>query len=115
MKYLLTFYTDNFIPEGAAGCARGPFIFIHKKYKDDYGLYKHELEHIKQGFLGLFIIHNLLYLLVPSYRLWAEVAAYKEQAKHYQDDRIPLFAAFIAEHYNLKITQQEAEKLLRRF
>ena len=113
MRWPLTFYTERFVPEGAGACARGPVIFIRPKYRGDFGIYKHELEHVKQSFIGLFIFHALLYLLVPEYRLWCEVQAYKEQAKHYTDDRIPKFAGYISKYYRLNISVEDVEKLLR--
>jgi hypothetical protein len=112
MTYPLTFYVNS-LPPGVSGRANGPIIRILKSRKGDEGLYQHELTHVKQAFLGLFIIHALLYKLLPEYRLWAEVQAYKKQAKYYPDDRIPLFAAAIATRYNLKISKENAEALLR--
>lgn len=113
MKYPFVFYAEFGVPEGAAGCARGPLVFIRPSHRDDRGILAHELCHVKQAFIGLFVAHALFYALVPKYRLWSEVEAYREQAKHYDDDRIPRFAKFIAEKYRLKISAEEAERLLR--
>ncbi len=107
------FYTNNFVPEGSAGCARGPFIFIRPQYRTDKGLLEHEKVHVGQAVRGLFIFHALLYLLSDKYKLNCEVEAYKEQAKHYEDDRTPQFAVFIADDYGLSITAKDALKLLR--
>jgi hypothetical protein len=112
MIYPLTFYVNS-LPPGVNGRANGPIIRILKSRKGDEGLYQHELTHVKQAFLGLFIVHALLYKFLPEYRLWAEVQAFKKQAEYYPDDRIPLFAAAIATRYNLKISKENAEKLLR--
>ena len=109
----MIFYTNFGIPSEHAACTRGPVIFIRPKYMGDAGLLAHERVHVRQWFEGFLLIHQVLYLLKPDYRLRCEVAAYKEQAKHYQDDRIPLFARFIAERYGLDISAAEAEKLLR--
>lgn len=57
-------------------------------------------------------VHSLLYLIFSKYKLLAEVAAYKEQLKYYKDDRSILFAEFISKRYGLKITTEEAHKLL---
>jgi len=114
MRWPLTFYTDRFIPKGSAGFETMGLIFIRPKYRDDYGLYRHELEHVKQTFRGLFFFDQFGYLLSKRYRLWSEVQAYHEQAKHYPDDRMPLFARFIADDYGLSITQEAALQLLRR-
>ena len=107
------FYTNFGVPKWAAGCARGPLIFIRPQYKGDAGLVAHEQVHVRQAFIGLFIVHAWLYLLSDRYKLWCEVAAYKEQAKHYADDRLPQFAGFISHNYGLSITHQEALKLLK--
>ena len=117
MKYPMTFYTDKFVPNNSAACMRligiFPVIFIRPKYKDDTGIYKHELEHVKQCFEHLLWGYVFSYKFSKKYRLWSEVEAYAEQAKHYTDDRIPKFAKFIALHYNLDITEEAAEKELR--
>ena len=111
MRWPLTLYVDS-LPQGRAGCANGPVIRILKAKRDDEGLYQHELMHVKQWFLTLGL-HSLLYLLVDEYKLWAEVAAYRKQATYYADDRRPLFAGFIAHHYDLRITPESALALLR--
>ncbi len=108
----LTFYTDKFIPAKFGGVCIGPVILIRPKYKDDVGLLRHEEEHRKQWThtLGL---HSLLYAVSRPYRQWAEVAAYREQLKHYPDDRSARFAEFLATKYNLRLTVDEALKLLK--
>ena len=113
MTYPLTFYVKCLAPNVGSE-ARGPFIRILEKYRNDKGIYRHELLHVGQwavlSLLGLPIacvlnqigrmdlmwlsllpisLHSLLYAAVPSYKLWAEVQAYREQAKHYTDDRRP--------------------------
>lgn len=136
--YPLTFFVKTLAPN-VGGEARGLVIRILEKYRHDEGLYQHELLHVKQwfvwsllslpvayvlykaghmDFIGLAVLplvfHTALYRFVPAYRLWAESEAYKEQAKYYPDDRRPLFAEYLAEYYNLKITKEEALKLLNR-
>ena len=145
MTYPLTFYVKCLAPNVGSE-ARGPFIRILEKYRNDKGIYRHELLHVGQwavlSLLGLPIacvlnqigrmdlmwlsllpisLHSLLYAAVPSYKLWAEVQAYREQAKHYTDDRRPptadrrpLFAEFIALNYALNVTQQQALAMLRK-
>lgn len=136
MTWPLTFYVKS-LPPNVGGTAQGPVIRILEKYRDDAGIYWHEVEHVVQWFIGaLFGVamilvaakffhfdpalsvlglatHSALYKFVPAYRLWAEVEAYQEQATHYEDDRLPLFAAFIANSYNLKITTEAALAKLR--
>ncbi len=138
MTYPLVFYVDK-LPPDVGGTANGPVIRILKKYRDDKGIHEHELEHVYQWIFGVLLgaavalllytfqspywlaaliagaaVHPLLYKLVPRYRLWAEVQAYQEQLKYYSDDRTPLFARFIAIHYKLAVTQDEALALLKR-
>lgn len=109
---MLTFYTDKFIPDFAAACARGPVIFIRPKYKEDKGLLEHEKTHRMQWILTLGL-HSLFYLFSNTYKLWSEVEAYKKQLQYYSDDRADLFAGFIATKYNLNISKENALKLLR--
>lgn len=128
-------YTDN-LPEGFGGTANGPYIRIRAKYKDDKGLHAHELEHVKQwwiativgavllaavlhhyqqplwGAVGGISVHGWFYKLVPRYRLWAEVWAHKVQLEH-SPHALKFFAQRIATKYGLKITAEQAEKLLR--
>ena len=138
MTYPLTFYTKSLGPDNA-GEARGPVIRILEKYRHDEGLYRHELMHVMQwavwsslciptaymlyqlglfDWMGLAILpstfHQLLYKLIPSYRFWCEVEAYKIQALYYPDDRRPLFAEYIAGYYDLNITTKQALDALNR-
>lgn len=107
MRWPLTIYTARGIPEGAAACARGPLILIRPEKRDDAGLYAHELTHVKQ-WLRTLGLHSLLYLLDDSYRLDAEIEAYRVQARHYADDRRPLFARYIATRYDIDISAEAA-------
>lgn len=133
MKYPFTFYVKS-LPENVGGRTNGPIIRISDKYKDDVGLYKHELIHVKQWasisilfsiiicaiiyFLNLhqdyyslayfsMTIHSLLYKFVPRYRLYAEVQVYKEQLKYYPDDRTKFFISYIMSHYDLKYSLEQ--------
>jgi hypothetical protein len=128
--YPLTFFVKSLQPH-VGGEARGPIIRIAEKYR-------HELMHVKQwatfawlsiplayslfyfGRLDLIslacvplTIHSVLYRFIPRYRLWAEVSAYKEQARFYPDDRRAIFAEFISMYYDLKITPEQALKHLK--
>ena len=135
-------YSDN-VPEGVGGYAKMCYVRIRPKYKGtDVGIHKHEDLHVTQwyilflgwvalcvgvaGMLGdpyyvialAFIpwgaaIHPALYWLVKEYKLASEVEAYKEQAKHYEDDRLPKFAGYISRDYGLNITEEAALELLR--
>jgi hypothetical protein len=103
----MIFFTNRFIPKGFAGATRGLLIFIRPTYRDDKGLLEHEKVHRRQ-WLRTLGLHSLLYLFVPDYKFRAEVEAYREQLKHYPDDRSQLFARYIANDYGLSVTEQEA-------
>jgi hypothetical protein len=47
MTYPLTFYVHT-LPPDVGGCANGPVIRILEKYRNDEGIYRHELMHVKQ-------------------------------------------------------------------
>ena len=116
MKYPLTFYTDCFLKPWQAAAVIGPVILIRPKYRDDVGLLKHELEHVKQGFATLGL-HIPLYLLSKRYRLWAEASAYKEQMRwpNGTGSSMSLDTAarrLAAPEYNLGITEAEAKAYL---
>lgn len=109
----MVFYTNRFIPKWAAGCTRGPFVFIRPQYADDAGLLVHEKVHVKQ-WLRTLGLHGFLYFIYKKYRLKSEVEAYSAQAACYQDDRKPIFAELIASNYDIDITPDSALKLLNR-
>lgn len=140
MRYPLTFYVQS-LPPDVGGCANAFVIRILEKYKNDEGIYQHELTHVKQWVaffaVGLAVamahyavhsnwfvaasialigasVHGIYYRFVEPYRLHCEVESYRVQSEHYQDDRRKLFAVFIAKNYNLNITPEEAGQLLRR-
>ena len=126
-----TIYTDK-LPANVGGRATGPIVRIRPKYKDDRGIHEHELVHVRQWYTGLLIglaIAALMYfngidgwplaILVGAmlhplattskrYTFWKEVVAYREQAKHYPDDRRLLFAGFIFQNYGLNVTTEQA-------
>lgn len=108
----MVFYTTRFVKAGFAGCTYGPLIFIRPAYRSDRGLLEHERVHARQ-WLRTLGLHSLLYALSKTYRLRAEVEAYREQARHYPDDRRPMFARAIAEKYGLDISPDDAIKRLR--
>jgi hypothetical protein len=108
---MFTFYTNSFIPNGYDAYTRGPFVFVRPEHKNDLGLIAHEKVHVRQWFCTL-MLHPLLYLISDKYKLNSEVEAYKEQLKHYpkstQENNLILFSGYLANNYNLNITQDEA-------
>lgn len=107
----MIFYTDRFIPAEHQACTRGPFIFIRPEYREDRGLLAHEKVHVWQWLMSAGL-HGVMYRFSRGYRLAAELEAYREQARHYADDRRPIFARHIATLYGLNITEPEALELL---
>ena len=112
------------------------FVRINPKYKDDDGLHAHEYEHVLQWYKMTFIlavlllgasviyseqllvaapfiitVHGLAYTFIKDYRQYCEVRAFKEQLKHSPND-LDFFADYLATSYNLKLTTEEARKLL---
>lgn len=113
--------------KGGAKLKMTPFILINPAHKGDKGLLAHEKLHVKQWWLmclassplllltpWFFIVsiafHDLLYTFIRQYRQWSEVACFKEQLKH--GGSIEYAAKFLSENYDLKITHEEALKLL---
>lgn len=108
----IVFYTNRFIGDGFAGCARGPFIFIRPEHKGDAGLLAHEQMHVKQWIRTLGM-HSVMYALSASYRLKSEVEAYKRQMWFCVPDMADKFAGFISTKYNIQISKEDALKALK--
>lgn len=108
----MIFYTNRFIPQRHQACTRGFLIFIRPEYRNDKGLLEHEKVHRRQ-WLRTLGLHSLLYLFVEDYRLHAEVEAFREQARHYPEDRMPRFAQLLASNYLIDITEDEALDALK--
>ena len=113
MIYSLLF-TDS-VPEGSAGYAKAWFIRIRAEYEDDKGLFQHELRHVWQ-FWRTLGFHSLMYLLIKRYRLASEVEAYRVQLEYIPGEMKEInrkkFSNRISTRYGLKISEDEAYKLL---
>jgi hypothetical protein len=90
-------------------------IAIDPDYKDDEGLYQHELTHVKQWAavtLATGIVLGLIWLclwrlmctfcprspvhrFIRRYRCWCEARAFAQQTKFYPDDRSVKFAGYL--------------------
>jgi len=131
--------SDVLIPKQHDAFTIGPVTFIRPEHKGDKALIEHECTHAAQWlyvtvlsfaalaillylalpihWLGLSVlsigVHGALYRLVPEYRLRAEVQAFREQLKHYPDDRTESLAALLVSNYNLNISYESALKALR--
>lgn len=111
MKWPFTYYTDD-MEAWQGGYAFGPVIKIRLKYRDDEGIYQHELTHVKQ-WLTTLTLHWFLYR-IRRYRLWSEVQAYRKQMLYPNANggflSIERAAQFLAgEKYDLGITEAQAE------
>lgn len=136
----IIFYTDK-LPEGTGGCATAFIIRIRPKYRDnDEGIHQHELFHVRHWYAFTFLslavlaavsffftaltwaplpaalaVFPLLYL-IPQFRQWEEIAAYKVQLKYPpattadRDRYAALYAKYISDDYGLNISQEEALK-----
>lgn len=88
-----------------AGVALGPVVLIKPKYRDDDGLRAHELTHVEHSYIGLIIIHALLYKFSDRFRYWSELTCYRVQLGFSQPDQLDAnakkYARFIATKYDL--------------
>ncbi len=99
-------YTDRLPAFVKGGITLWRFIFIRPKYRGDEGLLRHELTHVRQGW-------RMLLYPFPKYRLRLEVEAYREQMKWYRTNTVvEIFAHYLVNDYGLKITLDEARRLL---
>ena len=74
----LVVYTDN-LPEGVGGRANAFVVRLRPEYANDEGMLQHELEHVKQAYASLLVLHPLAYRFIKAYRFWAEMKAYERQ------------------------------------
>lgn len=142
MRYPLIIFTAHGLKDFGDGTyqaarAIGPVILIRPEKREDRGLVAHEVTHVGQWMMGLALgllvaflaaphcpywtvlaglsigLHHLAYALSPTYRMLAEVRAYRRQLRYYPDDRSDLFGSFLAKRYGLRITVAEALKEIR--
>jgi len=107
-RYGVAFYTDFLVSRNAGGTTYGPFAFIRPKYRDEEGMFQHEMVHTRQ-FWRYFGLQHLFMT-----QLERELEAYKVQLRYYTYDRLPLFAYYLSHNYpKIHITEDEALKLLR--
>ena len=112
----IVIYTDD-LPEGVGGQAVRCVVSIRPKYEHDEGLLHHELTHVWQWWLTLFL-HSILYPNVRRYRLRAEAMAYRVQMRYPDANGVPLtldgaVAKLMALRYDLGLTVEEARRWLQ--
>ena len=98
------------MPERFAGYTIGPIALIRPAYRNDIGLIAHEQCHIDQFWRNPFKV--ILATWIKDWKLELDVEAYKVQLEHSPGNELR-FATFIAEKYDLDITQAEALELLK--
>lgn len=136
MKYYWIRYPIE-LANGFGGVAKGPFIKVLPKYKDDAGLLEHEKAHVRQWYalLALWLMfctlltllvspslwplygvapfaHQLLYRFVRPYRRWSEVQAYSKQLATGGYDSSDFAVTALIEKYDLNLSADKAKALL---
>lgn len=109
MKLAIIRYTDRFIPARFAAYTIGPLVLIRPSHRWDRGLLEHELVHVGQFWRTLGLT-GIGYWLSRRYRLACEVEAYREQLRWCASPAASsrLFARFLAEKYDLRISAEQA-------
>ena len=109
MKLSIVVYTDRLIPARFAGYTIGPVILIRPSHRWDRGLLEHERVHVAQFWRTLGLC-GIGYLLSRQYRLRCEVEAYREQLRWDSSPVLAsrLFARFLAQKYDLGISEEQA-------
>jgi len=114
------FYTDLFVPKAHGAVTYAFFVLIRPKYEGNRPLLEHELTHVRQ-FWRTFGLFPFLYLISKKYRLKAEVEAYRTQLQVHADEgcsfhqcylKARAYAGFISSKYGLRVTEDNAYKLL---
>lgn len=72
------FYTDN-LPENVGGKAKGPFIFLREKYRNDSGIIAHEMQHVHQWWA---VLAAYLILLCLSLFIYASGDVFSSGSVH---------------------------------
>lgn len=123
---------------GPPGQSKGPVIWLRDDMRGNVAVLEHELTHVRQwvaisliaalAFAGLCfavpelypylnfilvapILHPVLYVTVPAFRLWCEVQAYRTQIS-FGGDALSC-ATSLSQDYGLKLTQDNALARLR--
>lgn len=99
------------------GYTKRMFVSIRPRYRDDEGIHAHELTHVKQWYRNP-ICHCSNYSDSRRLRLNYEVEAFVAQILSYPEEeresKIKRFAYFLANKYDLRILEIDAENKLRK-
>jgi hypothetical protein len=107
----LIVYVNSLSAEWAAGQANGPLVRIKKTHQDNPAIHAHELFHVTQWWVTLGL-HPILYLLIPHYRYWSEIWAYRRSLIH-RPTSLSRYAESIEHKYNLKSLKLTKEKIIK--
>ena len=88
-----------------------PIIQISKSCRNDAALLAHELVHVRQLWRTAWL-HVPLYCLLPTYRIHAEVEAFREQLRVNGGQGRHILANCLAENYKLYVPFAVALSLL---
>lgn len=105
----LVIETRWLVPRGFDGFTPGPLILLRPGASQ--ALIEHEKVHVRQ-FWRSWGLMGVLYLLSRRWRLRYEVEAYREQLRHSPPGAARYMAHVLASRYWLKITEEEAYRLL---
>ncbi|WER44972.1 hypothetical protein CupriaWKF_11655 [Cupriavidus sp. WKF15] len=97
------------VPRGFDGFTPGPLILLRPGAS--HALIEHEKVHVRQ-FWRSWGLMGVRYLLSRRWRLRYEVEAYREQLRHSQPGAARTLARLLATSYRLKITEDDAYRLL---
>ena len=106
------FYKDSLVR--LAGRSFGVFIAIKEEHKNNEAILQHELVHCRQFYRTLGF-HGIMYHLSESYRLKAEIEAYKITITHKgYTNRLQSkwIVDTLKQNYKLDVSRQKIEELL---
>jgi hypothetical protein len=106
----------SWLPGRIVGLSLGVAILLDPRYFYDEPTIRHELIHCRQFWRNGLILHFLRYWLSKSYRLHAEVEAFREELAYINESayesQLGAFATALSESYGLSIGQGQAKNLL---
>lgn len=104
------------LPGRLVGVCLGPAVLVRADYGDDWPTIVHELEHCKQFWRGGIVVHFLRYYLSRSYRLAAEVQAFRAELEACdapeRGRRLDDAARALATGYRLQLDTRTCRRLL---
>lgn len=108
--------TDFLVPSKFAALSLGLLILLRERAEDNEPLIQHELEHCRQAWRGLFVLHLLRYWLDKDYRYQSEVEAYAIQYRllEKEGEDTSWMGASLANKYGVSVSEEEAMNDIRK-